>query len=82
MLLLAVPSAHLVQHPGSLVEDAEPVAGGAISLWVQPLQPLGQHADVLQVDVKEFTQPRPLHLDDHTLPVQLGKVDLHTRRGV
>jgi hypothetical protein len=33
--------------------------------------------DVLQVDVKQLLQPRPLHLDDHRLAaLQLGQVHL------
>lgn len=38
------------------------------------MKKLRQHADVLQVDVKQLLQARPLHLDHHLLAVDLREV--------
>jgi hypothetical protein len=66
----------LVQDAGALVVDGHPVARCAIRLRVQALQPLRQHPDVLEVNVEQRLEPRPLHLHHHSLPPQLGQVHL------
>jgi hypothetical protein len=71
----------LVQHVLALVVDGDPVAGGAVRLGVHLLQPLRNDAQVLEVDLEQLTQARPLHLDHHPLPVPARAVHLAQRGG-
>lgn len=72
----------MIQNPGALVVDRDPVARGAVRLGVDGLQPAREQAHVLEVDVEELLEPRALDLDDDALAVEAREVDLaEARRG-
>jgi len=72
----------LVEDPGALVVDRDPVSRRAVRFGVHGLQPARQQPHVLEVDVEELFQARALDLDDDALAVEPGEVDLaQTRRG-
>lgn len=71
---------YLVQDSAALVINGNPVTGCAVRLWVKLLEPHRQRPDVLQVDVKQGLESRPLYLDHHALTVEGGTVHLRCER--
>lgn len=69
---------HLIKNPGALIIDGNPVPGCSIRLGVHILQPLGQDAHILQVNVKQLLEAWPLHLDDYLLSIQGCQMHLHS----
>mmetsp|Transcript_22642 Transcript_22642/g.70885 ORF Transcript_22642/g.70885 Transcript_22642/m.70885 type:complete len:242 (-) Transcript_22642:330-1055(-) len=73
----------LVQQLLGLVEDVDVGPVGAVRLGVDLVQELAELAEVLEVDVEELPEARPLHLDRDGLAAALqhGAVDLAQARG-
>mmetsp|Transcript_28522 Transcript_28522/g.80466 ORF Transcript_28522/g.80466 Transcript_28522/m.80466 type:complete len:239 (+) Transcript_28522:979-1695(+) len=66
----------LEENTLALVVDGHPVSSGTVGFGVNLLQPLRQDTDVLAVDLKQLLQPGPLHLHNHSLPLELREVHL------
>mmetsp|Transcript_4373 Transcript_4373/g.16435 ORF Transcript_4373/g.16435 Transcript_4373/m.16435 type:complete len:459 (-) Transcript_4373:38-1414(-) len=71
----------VVEASGGLVEDGDPVAGGAVGFRIHLLEPLRDHAEVLEVDVEDFLEARALHLDDDLLAGGLELGEVHLAKG-
>ena len=70
-------TAHLVENARALIIDSNPIPSCSIRLGVCCLQPLSQHPHILQVNVKQLLQARPLHLHNHGLPLVGGQMHLY-----
>ena len=68
--------AYLIQNSGAFIIDGNPIPGCPIRLGIRFLEPLSQHSHILQVNVKELFQARPLDLHYHCLPLVCSQMYL------
>ena len=54
----------------------------AVRLWVELVEQLDEHLEILEVGVEEFLKPRALHLDRDGLALVRGAVDLACGMGM